>query len=127
MPNTEHSADDQGDAVHRIGDEYLRQLREKILFGLSIYKYVTPTMLHTFLGTSTPASLWKEVILAELLADGTVVSDTVTLTSPHDRQQTYTILHLPENVFVPPEDSSTPPTPTPCAPTDDESEAAAVA
>lgn len=87
---------------------YVEQLRAKILFGLSIYKFVNPSMLHVFLGTSTPSAIWKEQVLAQLIEEGLVISETISLTSAADRAQTYTVLHLPENVFVTPAE--------PCAP-----------
>ena len=82
--------------------DYVRQLREKILFGLSVYHFLSPSMLHVFLGTATPASLWKDKILTELLEEGLVVKEDVQLTSPFERSQTYTILRLPDNKYKAP-------------------------
>jgi hypothetical protein len=87
-------------------DEYAQTLRRKILFGLYVYPYMNPSMLHVFLGTATPKALWKDVILKELIQEGHVTEDSVQLTSPHDRTQTYTILRLratPPIHGVPPE------------------------
>lgn len=77
-------------------------LREKILFGLAVYPFLSPSMLHVFLGTATPKSLWKDVVLEALLKEGLVCKDEVTLTSPHDRTQTYTILRLADAVYITP-------------------------
>lgn len=111
------------EALSDSANEYLAQLEQKILYGLSIYKFVSPTMLHVFLGTSTPASLWKDQVLQSLIASGQVISENVTLTSPFDRSQSYTVLHLPENVYTPPE--ALEPAPTPCATEQSDTAAAA--
>jgi hypothetical protein len=95
-------------------NEWAQNLREKILFGLSIYKFVSPTMLHVFLGTSTPSALWKDEVLAKLIEDGLVVQENIALTSPLDRSQSYTVLRLAENVYTPPE-TPTAASPQPCA------------
>lgn len=79
--------------------DYLKLLREKILFGLEVYPYVSPSMLHVFLGTATSAHVWKS-ILNDLIAEGLVTREEVTLTTPHDRTQTYTILHLTQKPYT---------------------------
>lgn len=78
--------------------DYEGRLREKILFGLRVYPFVSPTMLHNFLGTSTSARLWKS-ILQELVGEGLITRTEVQLTSPHDRVQTYSVLHLTTNLY----------------------------
>jgi hypothetical protein len=80
-------------------DTYLDQLEAKILFGLKVYPFLSPSMLHVFLGTSTPTALWKDQVLARLIEEGKVISTTVSLTSPFERSQTYTVLHLVSNVY----------------------------
>jgi hypothetical protein len=92
----------EGDSVRNAADEYAESLEAKILFGLSVYPYLSPSMLHVFLGTATPASLWKDTILARLLTEGQVVQEEIPLQSPAGRSQTYTILRLPNNVYKPP-------------------------
>lgn len=86
-------------------EEYQKTLREKILFGLRVYPAVSPTMLHTFLGTATPKSIWKDVVLEELLREGVVIKEEVSLTSPIERNQTYTILRLRDIPYTPPTQS----------------------
>lgn len=90
-PGKSDVQEDQG--VQTNLENFAQMLREKILFGLQVYPYLSPTMLHVFLQTATPAGIWKP-ILNELIVEGLVVSEEVTLTSPHERTQTYTILHL---------------------------------
>lgn len=103
MPTDERTDEE---ILQESANAYMAQLREKILFGLSIYKYLNPSMLHVFLGTSTPSSLWKDQVLEQLLAEGAVVKTDIQLTSPSERSQSYTILHLPENKYSPPEVST---------------------
>lgn len=80
-------------------EDYTQMLREKILFGLTVYPALAPYMLHPFLGTSTSTNVWKP-ILDELIADGLVERIEVTLTSPRDRQQTYTIIRRTDKDYV---------------------------
>lgn len=82
-------------------EEYKQMLREKILFGLEIYPAISPSMLHVFLGTATSTHVWKP-ILNDLISEGLVQKQEVTLTSPIDRVQTYTILHRAENSYTKP-------------------------
>lgn len=81
--------------------DYGQLLRDKILFGLEVYPFVSPTMMHTFLGTATPSAIWKEV-LNHLIAEELVVKTEVRLTSPHDRVQSYTVLHLASKPYCVP-------------------------
>lgn len=112
------------EALRDSANEYLELLRQKILYGLSIYKFLSPSQLHVFVGTATPTSLWKEQVLEKLIEQGLVISKVVTLTSPFDRSQTYTVLHLPENPYTPPEAFVATPE-TPCAPEESQTAAAA--
>jgi hypothetical protein len=81
-------------------------LRDKILFGLTVYPALSPSMLHVFLGTATPKALWKDIVLEKLLLEGVVTKTEATLTSPYDRTQTYTVLHLTSNLYTPPADAN---------------------
>jgi hypothetical protein len=96
-------------------NEWAQNLREKILFGLSIYKFVSPTMLHVFLGTSIPSALWKDEVLTKLIEEGLVIQENVSLTSPLDRSQSYTVLRLAENAYIPPETPAAATSPQSCA------------
>jgi hypothetical protein len=94
------------DTPREAADSYMAQLREKIVFGLSMYPYLNPTMLHTFLGTSTPVSLWKDQVLAQLIEEGIVVQTNVSRLSPQQRTQTYSVLHLACNPYPSANDTS---------------------
>lgn len=110
-PNKRSSLGEQDEALLRVGvespgntdalEDYMKILREKILFGLEIYPAISPTMLHTFLGTATSTHVWKP-ILNDLIAEGLVERTEVTLTSPHERVQTYTILHRTDKAYSKP-------------------------
>ena len=80
-------------------DNYAELLRAKILHALKIYPALSPTMIHVALGTSTSAVVWKAV-LEELIAEGLVVRREITATSPHDRVQNYTVIHLAETEYT---------------------------
>ncbi len=95
LPSTSQEED-----FNRALEEYPVLLREKILFGLKVYPFIGRSMLHQFLQTSTPASIWKP-ILNELIAEGLVIEEEVTLTTPHERTQTYNIIHLACYTYLP--------------------------
>lgn len=97
MNTTEPTPDD---AVSTAAEEYIDILRTKILFSLKVYPFLSPSMLHVALGTATSTALWKPILEA-LIVEGKVNEAKVQLTSPHDRSQTYTILHLSDNTYVP--------------------------
>lgn len=101
-PSAPQANDAEEVPMQNAAELYTSELEEKILYGLSIYRFLNPSMLHVFLGTSTPVALWKNEVLRKLLEEGRVVSVTFTLTSPAGRSQTYEVLHLPENEYIPP-------------------------
>lgn len=88
-------------SLHKSLEDYTQLLREKIIFGLQVYPYLSPTMLHVFLGTAVSTHVWKP-ILNDLIVEGVVQKDEVQLTSPHDRVQSYTVLHLTTNPYIQP-------------------------
>lgn len=69
------------------------EVRERILHTLSIYPFISSSMLHIGIGTSNPVTLWRP-ILAELVAEGVVVVTQVSATTPQQRAQSYQIYHL---------------------------------
>jgi len=87
------------EGVISIGDaeaEVRKQIRDQIIFCLELYPCLMPSMLQVGLGTATPSVLWK-AILEELVLEGIVCRTEVPLTSPRERRQTYTLLHLATN------------------------------
>lgn len=103
MQNTTSAAQiEEASTPSDAATKYKESLRSKILFGLSVYPFVNPSMLHVFMGTSTPTSIWKDEVLEELIQEGLVVKEDVQLTSPSERSQTYTVLHLAEREYTPP-------------------------
>lgn len=74
-------------------------VRDKILHALEIFPFISNSMIHMAIGTSTPTMLWKP-ILEQLVKDGAILETTITAKSPLDRQQTYTIYHLPKNAYA---------------------------
>lgn len=73
-------------------------VKDKILHALEIFPFISNSMIHMAIGTSTPTMLWKP-ILEQLVREGNILETTVTAKSPLDRQQTYTIYHLPKNEY----------------------------
>lgn len=80
--------------------ETLDLIRARILHTLDIFPALSGSMIHIGLGTSTPTSLWRP-ILENLVADGIVVKLEVASRTPLDRNQTYTLYHLPKNSYIP--------------------------
>lgn len=74
------------------------QTRDKILHTLTIFPFLSRSMIHVGIGTSTPTTLWKP-ILDQLVAEGKVRVTKFQRNSPLDRSQSYTIYHLPENEY----------------------------
>ena len=81
---------------------YTAMIREQILFSLKVWPYVSPSQLHVGLGTATPSNLWR-MVLDGLIEEGLVCKRQIKLISPRERNQTYTILHLACNDYIPPE------------------------
>ena len=98
MTNSDTSTSANAETQEALED-YTQMLRDKILFALTIYPALAPYMLHPFLGTSTSTHVWKPILNA-LIAEGLVEKVEVTLKSPMDRQQTYTIIRRTDKDYV---------------------------
>ena len=70
------------------------EIREKILHILRIYPIISPTMLQSGLGPYTKPAKWRPV-LATLIEEEAVIEDQLSLQTPSDRYNTYTLLKLP--------------------------------
>lgn len=75
--------------------EFIKDIRERILFTLSIYPRVSPTMLQVALGTSTRPAIWHSV-LNQLIEEGLVdrIQIRPPTPTPSGRDQIYTIIQL---------------------------------
>lgn len=73
-------------------------LAKRILHALEIYPYMSASMIHMAIGTSTSTSIWRPV-LEHLVEAGKVTETDHISKSPLDRTQTYTIYHLPSNPY----------------------------
>lgn len=72
-----------------------QEIREKILHVLGIYPVISPTMLQAGLGPYTKPARWRP-ILQELIEAKKVIESQVSLQTPSDRYNTYTLLQLPD-------------------------------
>lgn len=75
-------------------------LRDKIVHTLTIWPYLSPSMLQVAIGTSVSSGLWHP-ILQKLIDDERVVRETFSAKSPAGRDQTYTVIRLtttPSNI-----------------------------
>jgi hypothetical protein len=79
--------------------QVVEQTKLRILHGLEVFPFISQSMLHQAIGTSTPGDLWKPC-LAELVSERKVVETSISARSPTGRAQSYTIYHLPKNPYV---------------------------
>ena len=70
--------------------EEIRMLRDKILFALELYHFLSKSMIHQAVGTATSRRLWDPV-LDELIKEGAVVCTTLEAKTPLGRNQTFNI------------------------------------
>lgn len=68
-------------------------IREKILFTLKIYPYLSASMLQIGIGPSTPSKLIHHE-LDQLIEAGLVTQDFIVKKTPTGRTNTYTIIRL---------------------------------
>lgn len=78
--------------------ETLDLFKARILHTLELYPALSSSMIHIGLGTSTPTALWRPLLDA-LVAEGKVCKVEAQSRTPLDRNQSYTIYHLPENPY----------------------------
>jgi hypothetical protein len=80
--------------------EVISELRTKILHVLEIFPFLSGSMIHMAIGTSTATKLWKPIVEG-LVQDGTVVQSNRSYLHPvSGRLQPYTIYHLASNRYV---------------------------
>lgn len=80
-------------------------IKARILHVLSVFPFLSQSMINVGIGTSIPSKLWQPV-LEELLADGSITKTAINAQSPSDRSQTYTIYHLSRNPYAFSQDDS---------------------
>lgn len=80
--------------LHEAADE----CRARILHALEIFPYLSSSMIHIAIGTSTSTKLWRP-ILGKLVEEGVVCETQRACKGPNDRNQNYTIYHLPANPY----------------------------
>jgi hypothetical protein len=68
-------------------------LREKMMFLLTIYPKLTPTMLHVGIGPHVRPQMWRPVMEA-LIRERKVKRTGVSVYTPKGQYRTYTILEL---------------------------------
>lgn len=74
-------------------------MEEKILHALEVFPFLSASLIHMSIGTSTPTAIWRPV-LAALVESGRVIETSYTTRNSTDRQQTYVIYHLPHNDYL---------------------------
>lgn len=84
----------------------LDALREKILFALEIFPFISRSMIHMAIGTGTSRGLWSP-ILDQLVTDRKVCAITVYAKTPTNRNQSFTLYHLPSRLYQPTHDDIT--------------------
>jgi hypothetical protein len=91
-PSSAPIAEGQDDFV--TGEAAVQLVREKIIHVLTVFPRLSHSMLQVGIGTSMPPAIWRP-ILAQMIRAGEVVETPLTARTPHGRDQTYEILHLP--------------------------------
>jgi hypothetical protein len=78
----------------------LELIRDRMLHALEVFPFLSRSMIHMAIGTATATGLWHP-ILQSLLDQGHVCKTEVVARTPLNRPQTYTIYHLPKNIYIP--------------------------
>lgn len=73
-------------------DDYVEK---KILFALTIYPMISPSMLQVAIGTSIPPFVWRRKVLTRLLEEKKVIHADIKVVSPDGVERTYQRLTLP--------------------------------
>ena len=79
--------------------EEIRMLRDKILFSLELYHFLSKSMIHQAVGTATSRRLWDPVLDA-LIQEGLIECTTLEAKTPLGRNQTFTIYHLSTRPYI---------------------------
>jgi hypothetical protein len=74
-------------------------LREKMLFLLTIYPKLTPTMLHVGIGPQVRPQTWRPVLEA-LIREKKIKKEYLSVTTPKGQYRTYTVLSLASPISI---------------------------
>jgi hypothetical protein len=81
-------------------NDVFEEYRKRILHALDVFPFISASMIHQAIGTSTPTALWRP-LLEELEAAGKVVKFERSFRNPmNGRMQPYTIYHLPNRPYI---------------------------
>lgn len=99
-PNT--AANDSGGGSEGTFTELtvITETRDRIMYLLEVYPYVSRAMIQVGLSPACPPALW-DPILQDLVARGSVLITTVNTKTPKDRNLTKDIYHLPTYPYPP--------------------------
>ncbi|MEB3061026.1 hypothetical protein VJJ74_07700 [Parvimonas micra] len=82
-------------------------IRARIIHALEVYPFISSSMLHIALGTSTSTMMWRPILM-QLEAEGLVTKTEVRVQTPIGRNQVPIVYHLTKNPYNygPPESSA---------------------
>jgi hypothetical protein len=78
--------------------QVIETTKMRILHALEVFPFISGSMLHQAIGTSTSGNLWKP-LLDQLIESGDIVETNLAAKSPTGRAQSYTIYHLAKNKY----------------------------
>lgn len=85
--------------LEEAGVNAVEQVRERILYALEIFPFISSSMLHQAIGTATLTALWKP-ILEDLVEGGLIKETSFSARSVGGRAQSYTIYHLAKHDYI---------------------------
>lgn len=79
--------------------QVIEETRLRILHALEVFPFISASMLHQAIGTSTSGRLWKPILEA-LVEEGKVMVYELASRGVSGRAQTYVLYHLPKNEYI---------------------------
>lgn len=77
----------------------IEQTRLRMLHALDVFPFISASMLHQAIGTSTSTSLWRPLLI-QMVEEGIIVETVVQAKTPTGRAQSYTVYHLSKNEYT---------------------------
>jgi hypothetical protein len=82
-----------------VPNELMLETRARIIHSLTIFPFLSGSMIQTALSPGLPPKLWRP-ILVSLIEEGIVTITKVSAVTPGNRSQSYDVHHLTSNKYT---------------------------
>ena len=76
-----------------------QKLRDKIIFVMTLYPQLSPSMLHTGIGPNVAPQLWRPIV-DSMVKEGTIIRSDEGVMTHLEQYRTFTVLRLRDDLYT---------------------------